>query len=63
MSPLLIALQSVHVLFAVVWLGTLIDSELFLWPLLTRLNALHVQEEMRSKKGIGFSFEKSNVES
>jgi uncharacterized membrane protein len=50
MSPLLIALQSVHVLFAVVWLGTLIDSELFLWPLLTRLNALHVQEEMRSKR-------------
>jgi uncharacterized membrane protein len=50
MSNLTILLQSVHVLFAVVWLGTLIDSELFLWPLLTRLGALNVQDEMRSKK-------------
>lgn len=48
MSILPIAFQCLHVLFAVVWLGTLIDSELFLWPLLTRLKALNVQEAMRA---------------
>ena len=50
MPNLTIVLQALHVLFAVVWLGTLIDSELFLWPLLTRMNALNVQDEMRSTR-------------
>lgn len=50
MSALPIALQCLHLLFAVVWLGTLIDSELFLWPLLARLNAMNVQDELRSKR-------------
>lgn len=50
MPALAIALQCLHVLFAVVWLGSLIDSELFLWPLLKRINAMNVQDELRSPR-------------
>jgi hypothetical protein len=50
MPALPIALQVLHVLFAVVWLGSLIDSELFLWPLLKRINAMNVQDELRSPR-------------
>ena len=50
MSALPIALQILHLLFAIVWLGSLIDSELFLWPLLKRIGALNVQDELRSPR-------------
>jgi hypothetical protein len=50
MPALPIVLQCLHLLFAVVWLGSLIDSELFLWPLLKRINALNVQDELRSPR-------------
>ena len=50
MPALPIALHCLHVLFAVVWLGSLIDSELFLWPLLKRINAMNVQDELRSPR-------------
>lgn len=50
LSALSIAMQCMHLLFAVVWLGSLIDSELFLWPLLKRINAMNVQAELRSSR-------------
>jgi len=50
MPALAIVLQTLHVLFAVVWLGSLIDSELFLWPLLKRINAMNVQDELRAPR-------------
>ena len=50
MPALPIALQCLHVLLAVVWLGSLIDSELFLWPLLKRINAMNVQDELRAPR-------------
>jgi uncharacterized membrane protein len=48
MSWLNVTLQSLHILFAAFWLGSLLYTELILWPELRKLGQLQaVQTELR----------------
>jgi len=51
MQALVISLQALHLLFAIYWFGSLLYTELMLWPQLRKAGMLtDVQSELRSPK-------------
>lgn len=51
-SVLVIALQAIHLLFAIFWFGSLLYTELVLWPKMRGINLLaEVQAPLRNPSG------------